>query len=53
MTEAPAQKAIVENLLDILLAQTTDDPVDRPGCDFGDSTGLTSARLGIGLGDER
>ncbi|WP_293881560.1 hypothetical protein [Sphingomonas sp.] len=35
-----------------LLTQTTDDPVDRPGCDFGGATGLTTAGLGIGLGDD-
>lgn len=35
-----------------LLTQTTDHPVDRPGCDFGGATGLTVAGLGLGLGQD-
>ena len=36
----------------ILLTETTQHPVDRPGCDFGGSTGLTTAGLGLGLGED-
>lgn len=35
----------------ILFTETTQHPVDRPGCDFGGSTGLTTAGLGLGLGE--
>ena len=36
----------------VLLTETTQHPVDRPGCDFGGSTGLTTAGLGLGLGED-
>lgn len=52
MTKAKSETAAVQAQLDILLKQTTDYSVDRPGCDFGGSTGKTTAGLGLGLGDD-
>lgn len=52
MTKAKPETAAVEAQPDTLLKQTTDHPVDRPGGDFGGSTGKTTAGLGLGLGNE-
>ncbi len=52
MTKAKSETATVEAQPDTLLEQTTDHPVDRPGCDFGGSTGKTTAGMGLGLGND-
>lgn len=52
MTKVPDQQRVADAMPDELLTKATDHPVDRPGCDFGGSTGLTTAGLGIGLGQD-
>jgi hypothetical protein len=52
MTKAKSETAAVEAQPDTLLEQTTGHPVDRPGCDFGGSTGKTTAGLDLGLGND-
>lgn len=52
MTKAKSETTAIEAQPDTLLEQTTDHPVDRPGCDFGGSTGKTVAGLGLGLGND-
>lgn len=52
MTKVKSETAAVGAQPDTLLKQTTDHPVDRPGFDFGGSTGKTTAGLGLGLGDD-
>jgi hypothetical protein len=50
MTKSKSKTAPAKTQSDSLLKQTTDHPVDRPGFDFGGSTGKTTAGLGFGLG---
>lgn len=52
MTKSKSETAPAEARPDSTLKLTTDHPVDRPGCDFGGSTGNTTAGLGLGLGDD-
>ena len=51
MTKVKLNDVFADTPENALLEQTTDHPVDRPGCDFGGSAGLTTAGLGIGLGE--
>ena len=48
----PQEKNVAGEAPTTPLIETTDHPVDRPGCDFGGSTGLAIAGLGIGLGED-
>ena len=52
MTKSKSKNAPIKAQPDSLLKQTTEHPVDRPGFDFGGSTGKTTAGLGLGLGED-
>lgn len=52
MAKAELAKLYNDDPVNDVLRETTTHPVDRPGCDFGGSTGLTTAGSGIGLGDD-
>ncbi|CAN5136866.1 hypothetical protein BH09PSE3_BH09PSE3_15360 [soil metagenome] len=52
MNTKKPENIITINPANNLLTETTDHPVDRPGCDFRGSTGLTTAGLGLGLGND-
>ena len=52
MTKSKSKTAPDKGQPDSLLKQTTEHPVDRPGFDFGGSTGKTAAGLGLGLGED-
>lgn len=52
MTKSKSKTVPIKAQPDNLLEQTTNQPVDRPGFDFGGSTGKTTAGLGLGLGND-
>lgn len=52
MNSLKAKNDAAEGPTNMLLTETAEHPTDRPGCDFGGATGLTTAGLGIGLGDD-
>jgi hypothetical protein len=52
MTKSKSKTTPIKAQPDSLHKQTTDHPVDRPGFDFGGSTGETKAGLGLGLGED-